>query len=1013
MGIPTQYSTIVSTLPGGEEERRAVQLILDAIQASAGTTGGSVSLQGSNSANAVEVFTAPNLIAGLVAGPNCIITADTANNAIIIDAFGANTNGYQQQLIQSLQPGSSPIFDGTRTLYSINSSDVIQITQNDPLHLLTIGTVVANTRIPYGSAAAKLTTNAGFFYDGVDLYVNNARAVLNATSWSAVNYANYANVANTANFVATANAANFANYSNYAGIASNANYATVAGSADASNSSNFANQANYAPWANVQNKPNVSYNLTGDATGSAAAVLGDTVNIGVTVVGGHANVADVANAVTWSNVGSKPTPNIAITGDATGSNVTTVGSDVTINLAVAQSNAANFANSANFANQANYAPWANVQNKPTVNYYMTGNVTGQANPAVLGSDVSFTNVNCSYATVAGTAQDAVNCNLANYVKADVGQFIIGNANGIGGGTLDVSYSNNALHSNGTSVMLATGSTSWWGVNRPNVITIGEAATAVASSYPILVGFNCSINGAALERPMLVGSNIKFEPNTGYTKAIGSNLIQGQLISYLVNNANGTNVASYQPARGTLLIGDNVNSFARGSIIIHSAGSSAGEIYQSKSTIYASDSIAIGQNIYMGGRATNIVNANVSNNYPSLISYGVGIGYGVNVPSFGVAIGTSVSGRVAIGYQAAGFVALGSNVGGGVAIGSNISNGGTALGDNITTSNSSSATVTIGTDIVATNVIVPVQLIGTNINNPFEGGIAIGTDLYVTGGIAIGGSRANLVTSSLGGIAIGFGANARAANATAIGINAAGGSNGVVVGWNVVGGAAEPVVYGSNSRAAAYSLAIGRQVNADSVGGNGTITAIGHTVNVVTWDTTAIGRSLDAAGNAGSVVVGAFGSVAAGAARGLYFGTGVNDASKSIGWSVTRYSDSRYDMNMTGDINAVTTKFTETNNGSGGANKTIDWGTSDTQMLTLTANCNVTFTNAQCTTKLLRVVHDASTNYSVTFANVYLSGTNGKSSPVVNCPGGANLMTIFSIYYSGADYFVSSIPFWGA
>ena len=267
MGIPTQYSTIVSTLPGGEEERRAIQLILDAIQASAGTTGGSVSLQGSNSANAVEIFTAPNLIAGLVAGPNCIITADTANNAIIIDALGANTNGYQQQLLQSLQPGSSPIFDGTRTLYSINSSDVIQISQNDPLHLLTIGTVVANTRIPYGSAAAKLTTSAGFYYTGADLFVNGIRVLGNAQANSVVNYANYANTsayANYSNFSGLAANANVANYSNFSGLAANANvanYANFSNYSDYSNSAAYSNSSNYANVSNSTNTLNPDGNV--------------------------------------------------------------------------------------------------------------------------------------------------------------------------------------------------------------------------------------------------------------------------------------------------------------------------------------------------------------------------------------------------------------------------------------------------------------------------------------------------------------------------------------------------------------------------------------------------------------------------------------------------------------------------------------------------------------------------------------------------------------------------------
>ncbi len=249
MAIPVQYSTLVSSLPTDPEARRAVQLILDAIEAQANTSSnGIVSLSGSTNTNATQIFISPNIICGLLAGPNCSLAVNTVTNTITIDTI-SNTAGLQEKLLQSLYNGASSIFDGDKTMYSVNGTNLIAVVGNNPLHNLEITTSVSNTLIPFGQPSNRLGTSANLYYTGADLFVNGVRVVANAQSNSVVNFSNYAN------------SSAYANYSNYSGTSL---YANITNSSNFSNFSNFANSSTYANHSEYSNVSNFTNTLNPD-----------------------------------------------------------------------------------------------------------------------------------------------------------------------------------------------------------------------------------------------------------------------------------------------------------------------------------------------------------------------------------------------------------------------------------------------------------------------------------------------------------------------------------------------------------------------------------------------------------------------------------------------------------------------------------------------------------------------------------------------------------------------------
>jgi hypothetical protein len=93
-------------------------------------------------------------------------------------------------------------------------------------------------------------------------------------------------------------------------------------------------------------------------------------------------------------------------------------------------------------------------------------------------------------------------------------------------------------------------------------------------------------------------------------------------------------------------------------------------------------------------------------------------------------------------------------------------------------------------------------------------------------------------------------------------------------------------------------------------------------------------------------------------------------------------------------------FTEFDNGSSGAAKTIDWNNGQKQKVTLTANTTLTFTAPLGAGSFtLRLIQDGTGGRSVTWpATVKWPGTAADISDLT-----LNQYTVASIYYDGTNY----------
>lgn len=272
---------------------------------------------------------------------------------------------------------------------------------------------------------------------------------------------------------------------------------------------------------------------------------------------------------------------------------------------------------------------------------------------------------------------------------------------------------------------------------------------------------------------------------------------------------------------------------------------------------------------------------------------------------------------------------------------------------------------------------------------------------------------------------------------------ANGNYSIAIGYNAIANGIESHVFGVQSNAGPYSLALGRR---NEVGTWGTDTAVGHSIIIANgvYDCSAIGRSLTiSSAGPGTVLLGANGTLTTGSNRGLYFAAGVNDTTgQAIVWSVNQGANANsYNMTVTGNTSTVnmvvanmtttnvvtvnTTRFSEqvANLVNLAGTFSVDWNISDTAFMDLSAanlpgvtNWTVQFSNAGgSTVKMLRVKHgsNATINMSLTFPNMYWRGVDGKTvrTYVLPCVNGANRFTLFSLYYSSVDYYGSDTPFW--
>lgn len=107
-------------------------------------------------------------------------------------------------------------------------------------------------------------------------------------------------------------------------------------------------------------------------------------------------------------------------------------------------------------------------------------------------------------------------------------------------------------------------------------------------------------------------------------------------------------------------------------------------------------------------------------------------------------------------------------------------------------------------------------------------------------------------------------------------------------------------------------------------------------------------------------------------------------------------------NASYSFGAHTVSFTETDNGSSGASKTINWGNSNKQKLTLTAApCTLTFTapSSPCSL-ILKLAQDATGSRTVTWpATVKWSGG---TAPTLTTT--ASKIDLVSLYYDGTNYY---------
>jgi len=98
----------------------------------------------------------------------------------------------------------------------------------------------------------------------------------------------------------------------------------------------------------------------------------------------------------------------------------------------------------------------------------------------------------------------------------------------------------------------------------------------------------------------------------------------------------------------------------------------------------------------------------------------------------------------------------------------------------------------------------------------------------------------------------------------------------------------------------------------------------------------------------------------------------------------------------------------------GGTTNIDWATGNCQFGTMGAgNTTLTFTasSAGVGTYILRILHDQTpASRTLTFPSSYHIGETGKSAHVYTLASGATMITVFTIYCDGTDYYVAESKF---
>ena len=103
-----------------------------------------------------------------------------------------------------------------------------------------------------------------------------------------------------------------------------------------------------------------------------------------------------------------------------------------------------------------------------------------------------------------------------------------------------------------------------------------------------------------------------------------------------------------------------------------------------------------------------------------------------------------------------------------------------------------------------------------------------------------------------------------------------------------------------------------------------------------------------------------------------------------------------------DAGANTISFTELDNGESGTDTIINWASSNKQLLTLTANCNLAFADpAGACNLLLRLIQDGAGGHNVVLpANVLTSG--GAAIALTAAAGSIDILTL---YFDGTNYYI--------
>lgn len=105
---------------------------------------------------------------------------------------------------------------------------------------------------------------------------------------------------------------------------------------------------------------------------------------------------------------------------------------------------------------------------------------------------------------------------------------------------------------------------------------------------------------------------------------------------------------------------------------------------------------------------------------------------------------------------------------------------------------------------------------------------------------------------------------------------------------------------------------------------------------------------------------------------------------------------------TATYNAIS--FAEFSNGNSSSSKTIDLSAYQYHVLTLTADCTLSFVAPPSpASRVIRVVQDGTGGHNITWpSNVHAAGA------ALSVAGGANKATVYALYFDGTNYHVTAV-----